>query len=40
LRYMHTTVEMVHKQDVEHVIQLIYETLLQLENNHDFSYFK
>jgi hypothetical protein len=31
---------MVHKQDVEHVIQLIYETLLQLENNHDFSYFK
>ena len=40
LRYMHTTVEMVHKQDVEHVITLIYETLLQLENNHNFSYFK
>jgi putative aminopeptidase FrvX len=40
LRYMHTTVEMVHRQDVENVIKLIYETLLKLENNHDFSYFK
>ncbi|MEN9929392.1 MAG: putative aminopeptidase YsdC [Bacteroidota bacterium] len=40
LRYMHTTVEMVHKEDVENVIQLIYESLLKLENNHDFSYFK
>lgn len=40
LRYMHTTVEMVHKQDVEHVIQLIYETLLKIENEETFSYFK
>ncbi|WP_035661312.1 M42 family metallopeptidase [Flavobacterium seoulense] len=40
LRYMHTTVEMVHKQDVENVIQLIYETLLKIENNETFSYFK
>ncbi|WKW45610.1 M42 family metallopeptidase [Myroides sp. JBRI-B21084] len=40
LRYMHTTVEMVHKNDVEHVIQLIYETLLQIESNHNFNYFK
>ena len=40
LRYMHTTVEMVHRDDVENVIRLIYETLLKLENNHDFSYFK
>ena len=40
LRYMHTTVEMVHRQDVENVIKLIYESLLKLENNHDFSYFK
>ena len=39
LRYMHTTVEMVHKDDVENVIKLIYETLLKIENNHDFSYF-
>lgn len=40
LRYMHTTVEMVHKQDVENVIKLIYETLLKIENNETFSYFK
>jgi putative aminopeptidase FrvX len=26
LRYMHTTVEMVHRDDVENVIKLIYET--------------
>ena len=40
LRYMHTTVEMVHRDDVENVIQLIYESLLKLQNNHNFSYFK
>lgn len=40
LRYMHTTVEMVHKDDVENTIRLIYKSLLQLENNHNFSYFK
>ncbi len=39
LRYMHTTVEMVHKNDVENVIQLIYESLLVIENNQSFSYF-
>ncbi|RIA10170.1 putative aminopeptidase FrvX [Flavobacteriaceae bacterium MAR_2010_72] len=40
LRYMHTTVEMVHKDDVENVIRLIYETLLTIENGETFSYFK
>ena len=40
LRYMHTTVEMVHREDVEHVIKLIYESLLKIEDNHNFSYFK
>ena len=40
LRYMHTTVEMVHREDVENVIKLIYETLLKVENNETFSYFK
>ena len=40
LRYMHTTVEMVHRDDVENVIKLIYQTLLKLENDHDFTYFK
>lgn len=39
LRYMHTTVEMVDKNDVENVIKLIYETLLQLKGNETFSYF-
>src|SRR5690554_3024522 len=40
LRYMHTTVEMVHRDDVENVIKLIYETLLKIEDNHELSYFK
>lgn len=39
LRYMHTTVEMVHKQDVENVIKLMYYALQKIENNHDFRYF-
>lgn len=39
LRYMHTTVEMVHRDDVENVIKLIYESLLKIENNDTFSYF-
>lgn len=40
LRYMHTTVEMVHRDDVENVIKLIYETLLNMKNEETFSYFK
>lgn len=40
LRYMHTTVEMVHQEDVEGVIQLIYESLLKIEDGETFSYFK
>ncbi len=40
LRYMHTTVEAAHKDDIENVIKLIYESLLKIENNHDFRYFK
>jgi len=40
LRYMHTTVEMVHKDDVENVIKLIYETLLTIDPEESFSYFK
>lgn len=39
LRYMHTTVEMAHKDDVNNVILLIYETLLKIENGHNFKYF-
>jgi len=40
LKYMHTTVETVHKEDVENVINLIYETLLQVKPGHDFRYIK
>ncbi len=40
LKYMHTTVEMVHKDDVESVIKLIYEFLIQLKAGHDFKLIK
>ncbi len=40
LRYMHTTVEAVHKQDVEEVIKLIYHSLKAIKNNQDFRYLK
>ena len=39
LRYMHTTVEMVHKDDVENVIKLIYESILKIKEGESFSYF-
>lgn len=39
IRYMHTSVEMAQKEDVENVIQLIYHTLVKIEDNHDFRYF-
>ncbi|MBP7273678.1 MAG: M42 family metallopeptidase [Saprospiraceae bacterium] len=39
LRYMHTTVEMACKEDVENVIKLIYQSLLKIEKNHNFKYF-
>ena len=40
LRYMHTTVESVHKDDVENVIKLIIASLKNIKNNHDFRYIK
>ena len=39
LKYMHTTVETVHRDDVEAVTRLIYETLLRIEDGQDFRYF-
>jgi putative aminopeptidase FrvX len=39
LKYMHTTVEMAHKADVENVIRLIYETIQKIEYKKDFRYF-
>jgi putative aminopeptidase FrvX len=38
LRYMHTTVEMVSKEDVAHVIDLIYESLLKIEPKMNLKY--
>jgi putative aminopeptidase FrvX len=40
LRYMHTTVESVHKDDVENVIKLILASLKNIKNNQDFRYLK
>ena len=39
LRYMHTTVEMAHKDDIEHVVSLIYHTLLSLHPDQSYRYF-
>ena len=39
LRYMHTTVEMLHKSDIENTIKLMYETLLTLTPKTKLSYF-
>lgn len=38
LRYMHTTVEMIHKSDIENTIKLMYETLLKLTPKTNLSY--
>jgi putative aminopeptidase FrvX len=40
LKYMHTTVETVHKKDVKAVIRLIYKTLQSIEYKQDFRYIK
>lgn len=40
LKYMHTTVETTHKDDVDNVIKLIHNFLLSLKDGHDFSYLK
>lgn len=39
LRYMHTTVEMLHKDDIENTIKLMYECLLSLTPKTNLSYF-
>jgi DMSO reductase family type II enzyme heme b subunit len=39
LRYMHTTVEMLHRDDIENTIKLMYETLLALTPKTNLSYF-
>jgi len=39
LRYMHTTVEMLNKNDVENTIKLMYESVLTLSPKTNLSYF-
>ncbi len=39
LRYMHTTVEMLHKSDIEETIKLMYQTLLAITPKTNMSYF-
>ncbi len=39
LRYMHTTVESAHIEDIENVIRLIYEVLLHIDPKASFKYF-
>lgn len=39
LRYMHTPVEMLHKDDIENTIRLMYETLLTLTPKTNLQYF-
>ena len=38
LRYMHTTVEMLHRSDIEQTIRLMYETLLAISPKTNLSY--
>jgi putative aminopeptidase FrvX len=38
LRYMHTTVEILHKDDIDNTIRLMYETLLVLSPKTNLSY--
>lgn len=38
LRYMHTTVEMLHRDDIEQTIQLMYQTLLALSPETNLNY--
>lgn len=40
LRYMHTTVEMLHRSDIEQTIRLMYETVLSLTPKTNLSYFQ
>ncbi len=40
LKYMHTTVETVHKDDIHAVINLIYKSILNIQDEQDFRYIK
>ena len=36
---MHTTVEMAHFEDINHLINLITASLVQIKSGHNFKYF-
>ena len=40
LKYMHTTVETAHKDDIENCIKLMYESILAIKKDQDFRYIK
>ena len=40
LKYMHTTVETAHKDDIENCIKLMYESVLAIKKDQDFRYIK
>ncbi len=40
LRYMHTTVEMIHRDDVENCIRLLLATLKNIQPGEDFKYLR
>ena len=39
LKYMHTSVELVHKKDVEDTIKLMYNVIKKIDPNQDLRYF-
>lgn len=39
MKYMHTTVETVHKDDVESVIELMYQSVIDFKTTFNFKYF-
>ena len=38
LRYMHTTVEMAHKDDIENLIKLMYQSLVKIDPSMKLDY--
>ena len=39
LRYMHTTVEMAHKEDITNLVKLLFHTVQRISYQHNFKYF-
>jgi putative aminopeptidase FrvX len=39
LRYMHTTVEMAHREDISNLVKLLFHAVQRVEQGHNFKYF-